>query len=100
MPFQKPGAKTVQRSSQELRTLSYRGAPAAPSTPGCGDGECFASGSLIEGCDGHLILCGAAPNSTVFVLDTHTGQVWYRQTTPDVKTWTDMGAPAVNEGKR
>ena len=43
---------------------------------------------------------GAAPNSTVFVLDTHTGQVWYRQTTPDAKTWTDMGAPTVREGKR
>ena len=43
---------------------------------------------------------GAAPNSTVFVLDTHTGQVWYRQTYPDAKTWTDMGAPTVKEGKR
>ena len=38
---------------------------------------------------------GAAPNSTVFVLDTHTGHVWYRQTIPDGKTWTDMGAPTV-----
>ena len=37
---------------------------------------------------------GAAPNSTVFVLDTQTGQVWYRQTIPDVP-WTDMGTPTV-----
>jgi hypothetical protein len=42
---------------------------------------------------------GAAPHSTVFVLDTHTGQVWYRQTHPEPKTWTDMGSPAGKDGK-
>jgi hypothetical protein len=43
---------------------------------------------------------GASPNSTVFVLDTHTGQVWYRQTISDVQTWTDLGTPAVKGGAR
>ena len=41
-----------------------------------------------------LQVTGSAPNSTAFVIDTHPGQVWYRQTVPDVKTRTDMGSPA------
>lgn len=42
---------------------------------------------------------GGAPNSTVFVVDSHTGQVWYRQTSSDEK-WTDLGTPAVKGGVR
>ena len=34
---------------------------------------------------------GQAPNSTVFVLDSHTGQVWYRQTVTDA--WVNLGTP-------
>ena len=36
---------------------------------------------------------GSAPNSTAFVIDTQTGQVWYKQTAGDTKVWTDMGSP-------
>jgi hypothetical protein len=31
--------------------------------------------------------------STVFVLDTHTGQTWYRTTHYNDKAWSDMGSP-------
>lgn len=41
---------------------------------------------------------GGAPTSTVFVLDTGTGQVWYRQAAD--RAWTDMGSPAARDGKR
>jgi hypothetical protein len=41
---------------------------------------------------------GAAPSRTVFVLDTHTGQVWYRQTIAS-ETWVDTGRPTLKDGK-
>ena len=43
---------------------------------------------------------GAAPSSTVFVLDTHTGEVWYRQTVPGGEQWTSMGSPRSKPDKR
>jgi hypothetical protein len=36
---------------------------------------------------------GASPSSTAFVIDTHTGRVWYRETNPDIKSWTDLQTP-------
>jgi hypothetical protein len=36
---------------------------------------------------------------TVFVLDTHTGHTWYRETRQGVDKWTDMGEPALKEKK-
>lgn len=35
--------------------------------------------------------------STVFILNTETGQCWFRGTSPDSKTWNDMGSPAKEE---
>lgn len=32
--------------------------------------------------------------TTVFVVDTQTGQCWYRDTAPETTGWTDMGSPA------
>lgn len=40
---------------------------------------------------------GSAPNSTAFVIDTHTGRVWYKQTAGDTRAWTDMGAPTAEK---
>jgi len=37
--------------------------------------------------------------STAFVLDTHTGQTWYRQTLHGVTGWTDMGSPKTHPEK-
>lgn len=37
--------------------------------------------------------------TTVFVVDTQTGQCWYRDTSSDTKSWTDMGSP-VWKGER
>jgi hypothetical protein len=42
---------------------------------------------------------GRPNSSTVFVLDTHTGQTWYRETAYEVKSWTDMGSPVAPEKK-
>jgi hypothetical protein len=35
---------------------------------------------------------GSNSVSTVFVVDTHTGQTWYRQTLSSSTGWTDMGS--------
>jgi hypothetical protein len=58
--------------------------PAAPSTPGRYQMQVLGSNSV----------------STVFVLDTHTGQTWYRQTLHGVTGWTDMGSPKTHPEKQ
>ena len=57
---------------------------AAPSTPG----------------RYQMQVVGRESNSTVFVLDTHTGHTWYRQTLHGVTGWTDMGSPKTHPEKR
>lgn len=37
--------------------------------------------------------------TTVFLVDTQTGQCWYRDTNPATKDWTDMGLPAPKPGR-
>jgi len=37
--------------------------------------------------------------TTVFVIDTQTGQCWYRDTHPQVKEWTDLGSPVQKAAK-
>lgn len=38
-------------------------------------------------------------DTAVFVIDSSTGQCWFRDTNPQVKQWTDMGTPLVKENK-
>lgn len=38
--------------------------------------------------------------SAVFVLDTHTGQTWYRTTHHNDTKWTDMGSPQTPPAKQ
>jgi hypothetical protein len=33
--------------------------------------------------------------NAVFVFEPATGQCWYRETNPAIKTWTDMGSPTI-----
>jgi hypothetical protein len=33
------------------------------------------------------------PSTTVFILDTHSGRCWYRETSREDDTWTDFGSP-------
>ena len=33
--------------------------------------------------------------NAVFVFEPATGQCWYRETNPAIKSWTDMGSPAI-----
>ena len=40
-----------------------------------------------------------AQNTAVFVIDSTTGQCWYRDTDPQVKEWTDMGIPVAKVNK-
>ena len=39
-------------------------------------------------------------NDVVYVCDTHTGQVWFRNNHPQApKEWTDLGSPTMKEKK-
>jgi len=42
---------------------------------------------------------GSNSVSTVFVLDTHTGQTWYRQTLSSSTGWSDMGSAKTHSEK-
>ena len=46
-----------------------------------------------------MFVKSGSENTAVFVMDSTTGQCWYRDTNPGVKEWTDMGVPAV-KGKK
>jgi hypothetical protein len=37
--------------------------------------------------------------TTVFVVDTQSGQCWYRETGSETNGWTDMGSPAQKPGR-
>ena len=37
---------------------------------------------------------GDTSSTTVFICDTHTGHVWYRETLAQITEWTDMASPA------
>ena len=41
---------------------------------------------------------GGGTSTTVFVLDTATGQCWYRETTGN-RPWTDHGSPVADPKK-
>jgi hypothetical protein len=54
-----------------------------------GSGASRASGGRYQ-----MSVVGREGASTVFVVDSETGNCWYRDTNPGTKTWTDMGSPA------
>jgi len=57
--------------------------------------EAQQGGAAPGACPGRYQLqtSGGAPSSTAFVIDTHTGQVWYRETNPSIKSWTELNTP-------